>query len=105
MLEGHLASHPDAPETGFQITYDYAIFGSLIAGAFGMILMAVELRHPSDLVRPLLLTLLGGVIGWVLEKGRISRRATGSCQFSPADCLVACGAGLLAGLVFLGGLR
>lgn len=104
LLQEHLATHSDLPKTGFQITHDYAIFGGLIAGAFGMILLAVEYRSLSDLVRPLMLVLLGGVVGWVLEKGRVSHRATGSFQFSAADFLVACGAALLAGILFLGAL-
>ncbi len=105
VLQEHLASQAETWEAGFPRSYDYVIFGALIGSTFGMILLAADFRNPGDLSRPFWLVLLGALVGWVIEKGRRSYRATGAWGLSLLDLAIATCAALMAIIIFLVRIR
>lgn len=88
VLEKHLAEFPDLPRADYRRDFDFAIFGTVLGGTFGVILMAAEFRDVQSLAILLIFTLFGAITGNFLDRPRNRYRRTGQIQFGLGDVLV-----------------
>jgi hypothetical protein len=88
LLDRHLAEFPDRPPRTFRRDFDCTIFGTVIGGAFGAILLAGDFREPKDALVALIFTVFGAITGSFLDRPRNRYRRTGQLQFGLGDVMV-----------------
>ncbi len=88
LLDRHLAEFPDRPPRTFRRDFDCTIFGTVIGGAFGLILLFGDFREAKDLLVALIFIAFGAVTGSLLDRPRNRYRRTGQLQFGLGDIMV-----------------